>query len=304
MGVAKAAFESTARYLARELGPEGDPRQPGRGRPDPDDGGQVDPGLRGVRGRVARQGAAGLGHHEPGADGARLRRRCCRTGSRRRRARSSTSTAASTRWAELRRDVPDRRRRLVLVRHAKSARPARRPRPGPAADRPRAPGRRRRPADGSRRRARGPTSRCARRPPGPATPGRSSAALPVVPTRSASARALRRRTPTTSSTSPPRRPTDVRTLVVVGHEPTTSVDRAALAGRGSDRRALEALADEFPTSAMAVLRFDGPWTDLAAGRAGPRVVHRAAGLRPLARRIEAPAVRAGLGVGLLDLRRG
>ncbi len=34
MGVAKAALESTARYLARDLGPQGDPRQPGRRRPD------------------------------------------------------------------------------------------------------------------------------------------------------------------------------------------------------------------------------------------------------------------------------
>ena len=46
MGVAKAAFESTARYLARDLGPEGRAGQPRRGRPDPDDGGQVDPRLR------------------------------------------------------------------------------------------------------------------------------------------------------------------------------------------------------------------------------------------------------------------
>ena len=33
MGVAKAAFESTARYLARDLGPAERPGQPGRGRP-------------------------------------------------------------------------------------------------------------------------------------------------------------------------------------------------------------------------------------------------------------------------------
>ena len=32
MGVAKAAFESTARYLARDLGPEGDPGEPRRRR--------------------------------------------------------------------------------------------------------------------------------------------------------------------------------------------------------------------------------------------------------------------------------
>ena len=33
MGVAKAALESLARYLARDLGPEGHPGQPGGGRP-------------------------------------------------------------------------------------------------------------------------------------------------------------------------------------------------------------------------------------------------------------------------------
>ena len=36
MGVAKAAFESTNRYLARDLGAEGHPLQPRRGRPDQD----------------------------------------------------------------------------------------------------------------------------------------------------------------------------------------------------------------------------------------------------------------------------
>ena len=45
MGVAKAALESLSRYLARDLGPRGDPGQPGGGRPGPDHGGQVDPGL-------------------------------------------------------------------------------------------------------------------------------------------------------------------------------------------------------------------------------------------------------------------
>jgi phosphohistidine phosphatase len=61
-------------------------------------------------------------------------------------------------------------------------------------------------------------------------------------------------------------PETVKTLVVVGHEPTISVTALTLAGRGSDRRALEALADKFPTSAIAVLRFDGPWSRLRAGR--------------------------------------
>jgi len=50
MGVAKAALESTSRYLARELGP-----------PDAHDGGQVDPRLRPVRRRVRVALTAGLG---------------------------------------------------------------------------------------------------------------------------------------------------------------------------------------------------------------------------------------------------
>ena len=73
-------------------------------------------------------------------------------------------------------------------------------------------------------------------------------------------------------------PGDVRTLVVVGHEPTTSVTALRLAGRRSDRRALEALADRFPTAAprgSAVRR--GHWADLRGGASPSRVVHRARG---------------------------
>ena len=61
-------------------------------------------------------------------------------------------------------------------------------------------------------------------------------------------------------------PDEAKVLVVVGHEPTISVAALTLAGKGSDRRALEALADKFPTSAIAVLRFEGPWARLRAGR--------------------------------------
>jgi phosphohistidine phosphatase len=62
-------------------------------------------------------------------------------------------------------------------------------------------------------------------------------------------------------------PTSVRVLVVVGHEPTASVTALQLAGRRSDRRALEALAEKFPTMGIAVLRFDGDWSALRVGRA-------------------------------------
>ena len=61
MGVAKAAFESTARYLARDLGPANVRVNLVAAGPLEDDRGQVDPGLRGVRGRLVDAGAAGLG---------------------------------------------------------------------------------------------------------------------------------------------------------------------------------------------------------------------------------------------------
>ena len=73
MGVAKAALESTSRYLARELGGEEHPGQPRRRRTDPHDGSKVDPGLLAVRGRVGRARTARLGHQrlDRGGEGMR-----------------------------------------------------------------------------------------------------------------------------------------------------------------------------------------------------------------------------------------
>jgi len=59
----------------------------------------------------------------------------------------------------------------------------------------------------------------------------------------------------------------VGTLLVIGHEPTMSSTAMLLAGPGSDGTALERLQVKFPTSGIAVLRFDGSWRDLAAGHA-------------------------------------
>ena len=73
MGVAKAGLESCARYLARDLGPEGRPGEPGGGRPAAHHGREVHPGLRPVRGRVGRPRAARLGPRRPRADRAGLR---------------------------------------------------------------------------------------------------------------------------------------------------------------------------------------------------------------------------------------
>lgn len=52
---------------------------------------------------------------------------------------------------------------------------------------------------------------------------------------------------------------DVSTLLVVGHEPTTSHLALGLAGPDSDRGAAEQIALKYPTSAIAVLQVPGPW---------------------------------------------
>ena len=77
----------------------GDPRQPGGCRPAPDDGGQVDPGVRGVRESVVDRARRSAGTSRTPSRPRVAASRCCRTGSRRRRGRSSTSTAACTPWA-------------------------------------------------------------------------------------------------------------------------------------------------------------------------------------------------------------
>ena len=58
-----------------------------------------------------------------------------------------------------------------------------------------------------------------------------------------------------------------RTLLLVGHAPGIPRLAEHLAGPGSDQGALDALGSKFPTSAIAVLTFDGEWADLGAGSA-------------------------------------
>jgi phosphohistidine phosphatase len=55
---------------------------------------------------------------------------------------------------------------------------------------------------------------------------------------------------------------DVKTLLVVGHEPPTSSLAFALAGPGSDADALERMTQKYPTSAIAVLSTEQPWSRL------------------------------------------
>ena len=55
---------------------------------------------------------------------------------------------------------------------------------------------------------------------------------------------------------------DVATLLVVGHEPTTSHLALGLAGPGSDGGATEKIAVKYPTSAIAVLQVPNRWAGL------------------------------------------
>ncbi|MFG3255459.1 SixA phosphatase family protein [Streptomyces sp. NPDC048172] len=61
-------------------------------------------------------------------------------------------------------------------------------------------------------------------------------------------------------------PDEVRDLLVIGHNPGMQGVADVLAGRG-DEDALTRLARGFPTAAIAVLRFSGPWKSLEPGTA-------------------------------------
>lgn len=57
---------------------------------------------------------------------------------------------------------------------------------------------------------------------------------------------------------------DAQTVVVVGHEPTSSAASAHLAGPGSDKTALQRVAHGLPTATAAVLEFDVPWSEIGS----------------------------------------
>ena len=78
MGVAKAALESTARYLARDLGPQGIRVNLMAAWPGAHHGRQEHPWLRPVRGRLERPGAARLGPGQRRAGRARSGRAALR----------------------------------------------------------------------------------------------------------------------------------------------------------------------------------------------------------------------------------
>ncbi|AQA04202.1 hypothetical protein BVC93_19220 [Mycobacterium sp. MS1601] len=67
---------------------------------------------------------------------------------------------------------------------------------------------------------------------------------------------------------------DVRTLLVIGHEPAMSSVALGLAGApGTDRTAAQQISDKYPTSAMAVLRTERPWSRVELGSAALEVFH-------------------------------
>jgi len=59
-------------------------------------------------------------------------------------------------------------------------------------------------------------------------------------------------------------PDDVTTALVIGHEPTMSQTAGALAGPGSDPAGLARLSTKYPTSGMAVFTLDQEWSALTA----------------------------------------
>jgi phosphohistidine phosphatase len=60
-------------------------------------------------------------------------------------------------------------------------------------------------------------------------------------------------------------PAEVATAAVVGHEPTMSGTALLLAGSTSDPDAFRQVKVKFPTSAIAVLRFGVAWPGIAPG---------------------------------------
>ncbi len=59
----------------------------------------------------------------------------------------------------------------------------------------------------------------------------------------------------------------VRILLIVGHNPGLEELAHGLAGDDSDRRAVDLVAEKFPTAALARFTFEGSWTELRSGAA-------------------------------------
>lgn len=68
-------------------------------------------------------------------------------------------------------------------------------------------------------------------------------------------------------------PDSAQTLLVIGHEPTTSQLALALADPASNPEATGRISMKFPTSGMAVLRTAQPWCQLELGGATLNAFH-------------------------------
>lgn len=67
---------------------------------------------------------------------------------------------------------------------------------------------------------------------------------------------------------------DIRTLLVIGHEPAMSSVALGLAGAaGTDGAVAEQISLKYPTSALAVLRIGGSWADVQLGSAALEAFH-------------------------------
>lgn len=69
-------------------------------------------------------------------------------------------------------------------------------------------------------------------------------------------------------------PPEVRTAIVVGHEPTVAATSAYLAGPKSEEKALTKVKVGVPTATWCVLESHDEWPDWGRGRARLRGVHR------------------------------
>jgi phosphohistidine phosphatase len=58
-------------------------------------------------------------------------------------------------------------------------------------------------------------------------------------------------------------PPDVRSLLVIGHNPTMGSLAQLLHDGTGNERAITEMAGDFPTGALALLEYDGAWADLA-----------------------------------------
>jgi phosphohistidine phosphatase len=68
-------------------------------------------------------------------------------------------------------------------------------------------------------------------------------------------------------------PSEVSSLIVVGHNPTMAVLAQVLDDGDGDPAVEASMAGDFPTSAVAIFGYDGPWADLGEASARLEAFH-------------------------------